>query len=181
MWINPSTTITLLLPFGANCTGCLSRFVFFCVCVVATLLCLRRNPAGISPTYRGEGPVHSTPHSSYHSALLLAGHFQFLFILPFSFSLFGIFFFFFLFRFLPSNQRTMKSHKQDEASGCCVMVFIVSVNGFCEIATGPLLDVAPLLLLILINAQRLTQIIALLLLKQTLGLWPHYSVDITIN
>lgn len=112
----------------------------------------------------------STPLRTHHIILLCCspGIFNFFSFCRFHFR-YLVFFFFSSFVFLPSNQRTMKSHKQDEASGCCVMVFIVSVNGFCEIATGPLLDVAPLLLLILINAQRLTQIIALLLLKQTLG------------
>lgn len=180
MWINPSTTITLLLPFVANCTGCLSRFVFFCVCGGNSFMFASKSCRDF--TYlsgRRPSPLHSALIISFCSAARRA------FSISFHFAVFifviWYFFFFFLFRFLPSNQRTMKSHKQDEASGCCVMVFIVSVNGFCEIATGPLLDVAPLLLLILINAQRLTQIIALLLLKQTLGLWPHYSVDITIN
>jgi len=154
--------------------------VFLCVCGGNSFMFASKSCRDF--TYlsgRRPSPLHSALIISFCSAARRA------FSISFHFAVFifviWYFFFFFLFRFLPSNQRTMKSHKQDEASGCCVMVFIVSVNGFCEIATGPLLDVAPLLLLILINAQRLTQIIALLLLKQTLGLWPHYSVDITIN
>jgi len=107
-----------------------------CVCPVCVFVCGGNSFMFAVKSCRdftylsGRRPRPLYSHSSYHSALLLAGHFQFLFILPFSFSLFGIFSSFSF--FLPSNQRAIKSHKQDEASGCCVMVFIVSVNGFCK-------------------------------------------------
>lgn len=48
-------------------------------------------------------PHHPHSHSSYHSALLLAGHFHFQFLF--------IFVFRFIFFFWTSNQRAIKSHK----------------------------------------------------------------------